>query len=95
MDDAAFVRRFERFGDLTGDRTPSELFVHRPERAGDLDGVLAHFARIPEIHIYSDGQRLSYEATAAPVPDAALATGTFRESTTDGRQTTGVHGVET
>jgi ketosteroid isomerase-like protein len=76
------------------------------ERARDADTLIAHFAVVPEFHIYSDGNRLSYDAMAAYIrgtfpllvsveggfvdldimvlaPDAALATGTFREATTE------------
>jgi ketosteroid isomerase-like protein len=76
------------------------------ERERNTEALLAHFAPLPEFHIYSDGNRLSYDAMAAyiretfptlraieggfvdlnifvPAPDAALATGTFREATTD------------
>ena len=37
------------------------------ERARDADALLAHFARTPDFHIYSDGQRLSYDAMATYV----------------------------
>ena len=76
------------------------------ERETDADALLAHFAPVPEFHIYSDGQRISHEAMTAYIResfpalqsieggfvdltiwvlarDAALATGTFREATTD------------
>ena len=76
------------------------------ERARDADALFAHFARVPEFHIYSDGARLSYDEMTALIrqtfptlrsleggivdlhvfalaPDAALTTGTFRETTTE------------
>ena len=76
------------------------------ERARDAETLIAHFARVPEFHIYSDGNRLSYDGMAGYIreafptlrsieggfvdlniivlaPDAALATGAFREATTD------------
>jgi ketosteroid isomerase-like protein len=89
----------------------------QPERAIDPEALIAHFARTPEFHIYSDGTRLSYDAMAAYVrgtfptlrsieggfvdlnvmvlaPDAALATGSFREGTTDASgKTTRVRGA--
>jgi hypothetical protein len=82
------------------------------ERGRNAETLLAHFARVPEFHIYSDGNRLPYDAMAAYIretfptlraieggfvdlhiivlaPDAALATGTFREATTDVSGNTG------
>ena len=35
------------------------------ERARDAESLIAHFAAIPEFHIYSDGTRLSYDEMAA------------------------------
>src|SRR3954469_1119817 len=35
------------------------------ERARDAEGLIAHFAAIPQFHIYSDGTRLSYDEMAA------------------------------
>jgi ketosteroid isomerase-like protein len=87
------------------------------ERGRNAEALLAHFAPVPEVHIYSDGNRLSYDAMAAYIretfptlraidggfvdlniivlaPDAALATGTFREATTDASgNTTRVRGA--
>jgi len=87
------------------------------ERGRNAEALIAHFAHVPEFHIYSDGNRLSYDAMAAYVretfptlraidggfvdlnvivlaPDAALATGTFREATTDASgNTTRVRGA--
>ena len=87
------------------------------ERARDAEALIAHFAPTPDFHIYSDGNRLSYDAMAAYIretfptlrsieggfvdlnimvfaPDAALATGTFREATTDASgDTTRVRGA--
>ena len=37
----------------------------RAERARDAESLIAHFAAIPEFHIYSDGIRLSYDEMAA------------------------------
>ncbi len=37
------------------------------ERALDADGLIAHFAPVPEFHVYNDGQRLDYEAISANV----------------------------
>ncbi len=76
------------------------------ERERNAEALIAHFAPVPEFHIYSDGNRLSHDAMTAYIretfptlrsidggfvdlkiwvlaPDAALATGTFREATTD------------
>ena len=76
------------------------------ERTRDAEALIATFARLPEFHVYSDGDRLSYDAITDYIrdvfptlrsieggfvdlnifvlaPDAALATGTFRETTTD------------
>ena len=76
------------------------------ERALDAEALIATFHPVPEFHIYSDGNRFSYDAMTAYIrdafptlrsidggfvdlnvfvlaPDAALATGTFRETTTD------------
>jgi ketosteroid isomerase-like protein len=87
------------------------------ERGRNSEALLAHFARVAEFHIYSDGNRLTYDAMAAYIretfpnlraieggfvdlhitvlaPDAALATGTFREATTDASgNTTRVRGA--
>ena len=35
------------------------------ERERNAEALIAHFASIPEFHIYSDGKRLSYDAMAA------------------------------
>jgi len=35
------------------------------ERARDAEALIAHFAAIPEFHIYSDGTRLSYDDMTA------------------------------
>lgn len=40
------------------------------ERRRDAEGLLSHFAPGPEFHVYSDGQRLTYEAMAAGVRQA-------------------------
>jgi uncharacterized protein (TIGR02246 family) len=37
------------------------------ERARDAEALLAHFAPVPDFHLYSDGVRLSYDAVAAGV----------------------------
>jgi hypothetical protein len=37
------------------------------ERARDAEALLAHFAPVPEFHIYSDGTRLSYDAMSAHI----------------------------
>jgi ketosteroid isomerase-like protein len=37
------------------------------ERALDADGLIRHFANVPEFHIYNDGQRLSYEVMTTGV----------------------------
>jgi len=87
------------------------------ERARDAETLIAHFAAVPQFHIYSDGNRLSYDDMAGYIreafptlrsieggfvdltitplaPDAALATGTFREATTDAAgHTTRVRGA--
>jgi hypothetical protein len=87
------------------------------ERGLNAEALIAHFAGVPEFHIYSDGDRLSYDRMAAYIretfpalraieggfvdlnilvlaPDAALATGTFREATTDASgKTTRVRGA--
>src|SRR5437867_12283019 len=39
----------------------------RAERARDAEALIAHFAAIPEFHIYSDGARLSYDEMTALV----------------------------
>jgi len=76
------------------------------ERARDAEALCAHFARVPQFHIYIDGARVSYDEITALIrqtfptllsleggfvdlnvfvlaPDAALTTGTFRETTTE------------
>lgn len=35
------------------------------ERALDVERLIAHFAPVPEFHVYNDGQRLDYEAITA------------------------------
>lgn len=35
------------------------------ERARDAEALIAHFATVATFHIYSDGNRLSYDAMAA------------------------------
>jgi ketosteroid isomerase-like protein len=35
------------------------------ERARDAEALIAHFAAVPEFHIYSDGTRLSYDEMAS------------------------------
>lgn len=35
------------------------------ERARDAEAVIAHFARVPEFHIYNDGERVTYDALVA------------------------------
>lgn len=35
------------------------------ERALDAERLIAHFAHVPEFHVYNDGQRLSYETITA------------------------------
>ena len=35
------------------------------ERALDADRLIAHFAQVPEFHVYNDGQRFNYEAISA------------------------------
>jgi hypothetical protein len=37
------------------------------ERARDTDALIAHFAAIPEFHIYSDGNRLSYDEMTSDI----------------------------
>lgn len=37
------------------------------ERACDAERLLAHFAAVPDFHMYNDGQRLSYDVMAAGV----------------------------
>lgn len=37
------------------------------ERSRDHERLIAHFAPVPAFHVYSDGQRLTYEAMAAGV----------------------------
>lgn len=37
------------------------------ERARDAEALLAHFAAVPEFHIYNDGNRLSYDDMAGYV----------------------------
>jgi ketosteroid isomerase-like protein len=40
------------------------------ERALDADGLIRHFAAIPDFYLYNDGQRLSYEAMTTGVRSA-------------------------
>jgi uncharacterized protein (TIGR02246 family) len=40
------------------------------ERARDPERLIAHFASVPGFHVYSDGQRLTYEAMVAGVRQA-------------------------
>jgi ketosteroid isomerase-like protein len=41
----------------------------RAERERDAEALIAHFAPVPEFHIYSDGDRLSHDAMAAYIRD--------------------------
>lgn len=37
------------------------------ERARDAERLVAHFANVPEFHVYNDGQRVSYAEMAASI----------------------------
>lgn len=35
------------------------------ERARDAEGLIAHFAAVPDFHLYNDGQRVTYDDMVA------------------------------
>jgi ketosteroid isomerase-like protein len=39
----------------------------KAERALDVEALLSHFADVPDFHIYSDGERLSYQGMIANI----------------------------
>jgi ketosteroid isomerase-like protein len=43
------------------------------ERARDAEGLIAHFAPVPDFHVYNDGQRVSYDVMTAGLRQAFAA----------------------